>query len=474
MEDLDSYLASNQRLLEGTQNKLEDYLQLQSSILTKKMKDYDVSKMITKESGARPEDGAQRLRKELLTNNTTFVGQFEAPQEFERKKKIFMTENVDDEGQAPAKPARKAPVKLTATRNTRYDVHLTESSQVPGLKSNIGKKQGVDLIKSTSMSKLKQLDTNEVIEDCDVEMTNYQDMVALERGETSAGDRTASEIIQNKLNQFMTANTESSFSRRIPRVTNETTLGSIMDVTETEIRGKFLTQNNKAPRLDKYQMIRNQFRTNKPEQTFENKNKSQYLRTVVQNPDLIGPNWETRIEEEGVEMGEIMMDETGNLRQKTARESQKLQGKLDKLKQEQELNELAFEKAKRNPEAGPAPAEPEPLVNQSIHSELFKDTPKKRESSKSPEVLVLMDSAPKKKRKFQLGKRRRKTPDPRRRQSQKKAPVAEQEKPSAESEHPEPKMETKDLSIEMPKKMPMAIELDFGFEGRSDQWTRRA
>lgn len=471
VEDLDSYLEKNHELLERNQHKLENYLELQSSILTKKMKDYDVSKMVIKESRPGAEDPARNLKKDLLTNNTTFVGQVDYNREFERKKKIFLTENVDEEGKRV--PATR-PAKVGPTRNTRYDNHLTESSQVPELKSKIGKK--FEVLKSNSMKKFRHLDTNEVIQDCDEEMTNYQQMEEQQKEATNKADVTASEIIQNKLNQYMTTHTESSFSRRLPRVTNETTLGSIMDMTEAEIRAKFLTQGNRH-QLDKYQMIRNQFRTNKANVTMENAAKSQYLRTVVQNTDLIGPNWETRIEEEGVEMGEIMMNRDGGLRAKQpAKEA--LEDKLEQLKEQQKINDMTFEHAKRNPNVDTVSQKEEPDVDRSIHSDLFDEkTPKKRKSSKSPEVLILMDQAPLKKRKFNLGKHRRKTPESSKRGSQKE-PVKKGSNVNVETEADadEAKHETRDLSIEMPKELPKAIELDFGFEGekRVTKWTRRA
>lgn len=461
MEDLDSYLEKNHELLERNQTKLEDYLEMQSSILTKKLKDYDLSKMVIKENKQETEDPAQNLKNDLLTNNTTFVTQVDYQRELERKKKIFMTENVDEEGKRISK---KQPVKLIPNRNTRYDNHLTDSSQVPELRSKIGKKQ--ELMKSNSMKKLRHLDTNEIIQDCDEEMTNYQKEEERTDTRASKEQRTVSEIIQNKLNQYMTAHTESSMSRRMPRATNETTLGSIMDMTEAEIRAKFLTQGNRH-QLDKYQMIRNQFRTNKANVTMENEAKSQYLRTVVQDADMIGPNWETRIEEEGVEMGEIMMGRDGELRKEEGRNRQILQNKMDELKQE--INEMEFEQAKRNPnnEASLQKEEGEKEADKSIHSDLFEEnTPKKRPSSKSPEILILMDKAPVKKRKFNLGKKRQKTPETSKRSSRRGAFESGFSAKKVTDLEPETSQhDTRNLSIEMPKELPKPIELDFGFEG---------
>jgi hypothetical protein len=382
--------------------------------------------------------------------------------EMERKKKIFMTENIEEENEMVPKKGKEVG-KFIAQRNTRYDNNLTDSSQVPELTSKIRKLQGMNLIKSNSMKKLKHLDTNQVIEDCDVEMTNYQNLTIEENETSSNGDKTVSAILQNKINEFMTTKTDSSYSRRFPRPTNDTTLGSIMDVTVDGGRGRFLTQINKKNNklnLGNYQMIQNQFRTNTPSQV-ENVGNSQYLRTVVQRGDTIGGNWETKIEEEGVEMGEIMIDESGKIK---GEDKSYFENQVDKLKEEQKLNDLEFEKAKQNPNNDLLKEDLSEEVNKSIKSDLFEDTPKKRETSKSPELLVIENDAPVKKRTFRLGRSRKKTPKKNKKEGEENKSFSNQNETAKSSNRVS--QQTKNLDIEMPQDIPKAIEIDLGFNSK--------
>ena len=464
-DDLDSYLEKNKNLLKRNQDQLENYLDLQSSILTKKMKDYDVSKMVIKDSNA--QKPSEVLRKELLTNNTSVSNQNRVflEKEIEKKRRLFMTEKDKEE------ETKQPTAKFIAQRNTRYDNNLTDSSQIPELRSKIRKKQGMNLIKSNSMRKYKFMDTNQLIEDADEQMTNFQDITIDETEIQSEMDKTNSVIIQNKLNEYMSRKTETSFSRRQPRATEETTLGSIMDLTNDTARGRFLTLNQKGGgTLGNYQIIQNQFMTNKPSQIEENPGESQYLRDAVGDVDAVKNEWETRIQEEGVEMGEILLNENGQLK------SQREEGfneKVDKLREEQKLNELEFKRAKRNPDHDNLVRREDLSVemNKSIGSELFdENTPKKEKSGKSPELLIILDEKPVRKRVFRLGKNRKKTP---------KKVRKSQEIPEVETQNEEKSMKkvekekdlsqknVKNIDIQMPKEepkdVPKAVELNIDF-----------
>jgi hypothetical protein len=469
IEDLDTYLQNNQKLIENNHNKLEDYLELQSSILTKKLKDYDVSKMVMKET---PEKQLDSLKNDLLTNNTSMTPvpvqtQVNYKKEMEKKKKIFMTEMVEEELENEKKKPLRPTAKFIEQRNTRYDNNLTDSSQIPELKSNIGKKQGMNLMKSNSMRKYKHLDTNEVIDNCDVEMTNFKNMTIKEQ-DSSVHNRTASQIIQNKLNDYMTQNTQTSVSKNFPRPTDDTTLGSIMDIPEEEARKRFLTLNKQSQQnqLANYQMIQNQFRTNIKNDPQENVGNSQYLRTVVHGNDGFTDNWGTRIEEEeGVEMGEIMMDNSGSLKMTGQTDFNE---KLEQLKRDQD-EKVVMGEAKKNSNYD-SPVKREDLsetLGKSIHSELFEDSTakkKKKERSKSPELLVIIDDAPVKKRKFRLGKSRKKTPKKKVKEEEasqvKEKP--EEEKHGEKESRENKEGDTKNINISMPK----GIELNFGFESK--------
>lgn len=419
--------------------------------------------MVIKESAENEQRPIDQLKKDLLTNNTN-THPVNYVKEMERKKKIFMTENIEEEGESKTtgRDSREAG-KFIAHRNTRYDNHLTESSQVPELTSKVRKLQGMNLIKSNSSKKLKHLDTNQVIEDCDIEMTNYQNLTIEEDENSSEGGKRVSTILQNKINDFMTNKTDSSYSRRFPRLTNDTTLGSIMNVTEDPGRGKFLTLNNNKVNLGNYQIIENQFRTNKPNKK-ENVGNSQYLRTVVQRADTTGNNWETKIdEEEGVEMGEIMIDESGALKRE---DKSYFENQLQKLKEEQMLNDLEFQKAKKNPNNDLLHKQEDLSedINKSIHSDLFEDnTPKKREVSKSPELLVIGNDAPVKKRTFRLGKSRKKTPKKKKRENEENDHKSTSHQNETVKNSNRVSQQTKNLDIEMPEEVPKAIEIDLGF-----------
>ena len=419
--------------------------------------------MVIKESAENEQRPIDQLKKDLLTNNTN-THPVNYVKEMERKKKIFMTENIEEEGESKTtgRDSREAG-KFIAHRNTRYDNHLTESSQVPELTSKVRKLQGMNLIKSNSSKKLKHLDTNQVIEDCDIEMTNYQNLTIEEDENSSEGGKRVSTILQNKINDFMTNKTDSSYSRRFPRLTNDTTLGSIMNVTEDPGRGKFLTLNNNKVNLGNYQIIENQFRTNKPNKK-ENVGNSQYLRTVVQRADTTGNNWETKIdEEEGVEMGEIMIDESGGLKRE---DKSYFENQLQKLKEEQMLNDLEFQKAKKNPNNDLLHKQEDLSedINKSIHSDLFEDnTPKKREVSKSPELLVIGNDAPVKKRTFRLGKSRKKTPKKKKRENEENDHKSTSHQNETVKNSNRVSQQTKNLDIEMPEEVPKAIEIDLGF-----------
>lgn len=461
-------------------------MELQSSILTKKLKDYDVSKMVMKES---PEKQLSNLKKDLLTNNTSMTPiPMQTPvnykKELEKKKKMFMTEMVDEDLENNRSKKAKPTAKFIQQRNTRYDNHLTDSSQVPELISNIRKMQGMNLMKSNSMKKFKHLDTNELLQDCDIEMTKFENLTIKEietpsRAESeNKADQTASVIIQNKLNEFMTQNTEGSQSKHFQRPTEDTTLGSLMDIPEEVARKRFLTLNKKSGmKLGNYQIIQNQYRTNANSEKNENVGNSQYLRTVVHNNDAFTQNWETRIEEEGVEMGEIMIDDRGTLRETGQTD---FNDKLAELKKEQEMTDLMLDKAKKNPNYD-SPMRKEELsedMNNSIQSELFNEkTPRKEEKSKSPELLVITNDAPVKKRKFRLGKSRKKNPKKKKRDEErvlekgKKTEISESikrkteiDKQNKNFEKQDQNEEVKNLEISMPKEIPKAIEMNFGFE----------
>lgn len=364
--------------------------------------------------------------------------------------------------------------KFIAQRNTRYDNNLTDSSQIPELKSKIRKKQGMNLLKSNSVQKYQftHMDTNQLIEDADMEMTNYQDLTIDET--QSQIDKTNSVIIQNKLNEYMTRKTETSYSKRQPRATEETTLGSLMDLTNDTARGRFLTLNKKSGgKLGNYQIIQNQFRTNKPSDIEENPGESQYLRDVVGDVDAVKHEWETRIQEEGVEMGKIMLNENGEITndsQALKNESEYYQEKLKQLKQKQKLDSLEFEKAKRNPNHDTLVNKEDLSVelNKSIGSELFEDnSPKKDKSEKSPELMIILDEKPVIKRKFRLGKNRKKTPK-KTRKSQNKLEkesnkIEEKTKEMNEVNTDIPKDNVKNIDIEMPKDVPKAVELNIDF-----------
>jgi hypothetical protein len=478
---LESYLKKNQELLERNSKNLENYLDLQSSIITKKLKDYDVSKMVIKESKESHEKPINDLKKDLLTNNTS-MGPVNYAKEIERKKKIFMTENIEEANESERTPKKiREATKFIAQRNTRYDNNLTESSQVPELTSKIRKNQGMNLLKSNSMKKLKHLDTNQVIEDCDVEMTNYQNLTIEEdqSQSQSQGDKSVSVILQKKINEFMTNKTDSqtSYSRRFPRPTNETTLGSIMDFTIDKTRGRFLTQNNsKKPNLGNYQIIQNQFRTNTPSQV-EKVGNSHYIKTVVQKGDAVGLGTKIEEEEGGVEMGEIMIDNQGKLKSEN---KSHFKNQIHQLREEQKLNELEFEKAKKNQNHDDfdlKEEEPNEELNKSIRSDLFEEkTPKKREVSKSPELLVITNDAPVKKRRFKLGKSRKSSRRPKKKQEKEvtakvKDEKSEQKDQSEQNEQKEQSSNhvshhTKNIDIEMPKEVPKAMEINLGFDSK--------
>ena len=186
--------------------------------------------------------------------------------------------------------------------------------------------------------------------------------------------------------------------------------------------------------------------------------------------DAVKNEWETRIQEEGVEMGEILLNENGQLK------SQREEGfneKVDKLREEQKLNELEFERAKRNPDHDNLVRREDLSVemNKSIGSELFdENTPKKEKSGKSPELLIILDEKPVRKRVFRLGKNRKKTP---------KKVRKSQEIPEVETQNEEKSMKkvetekdlseknVKNIDIQMPKEepkdVPKAVELNIDF-----------
>ena len=179
-----------------------------------------------------------------------------------------------------------------------FDLTLTgthDLTEIIGAPNQVG----MNLLKSNSMKKFRQMDTNQLISDMNQNVTGYR------TAQPKPSDKITSMVLRTKLNEYMSGNTGMSLPAQNQKNSRQKKRADdtfdIINVSNYQKKERFMTQ-KMGKGFGKAEVIKRRFLTQKNNQSLNEE--SPYLKTVVQEDQFNSKDkWGTKVINEVAEEG---------------------------------------------------------------------------------------------------------------------------------------------------------------------------